>query len=407
MLSDIAIRALKPDVKAFKRADSLGLFLLVEPHGAKLWRFKYRFAGSEKLLSGGRYPAVGLTAARKWRDECREHLDQGRDPSMVRQQERRRVAAAAENTFETVGREWYAGRKVQWAARYGALVLSRLEADIFPVVGHMPVSAVDGPTLLDALRKIEKRGALEMAHRVRNHCGEIFRYAVAAGLATGDPSRDIGAALKRPPPKKNRARLRADQMPEFFTRMKSDTSDELTLLAIRWTLLTMVRSQETRFAVWEEFEGLGGKEPLWRIPKERMKARVEHLIPLSRQAVAMLGRLRERAGRSKWVFPVGYAWKNEVISENRMSDAMRRWGYRELATVHGFRATASTTLNESGLWSVDAIELALAHQEQNDVRAAYNAAKLLPERRRMLQWWADLLDTWEAGSVDPAMAALG
>lgn len=401
MLTDVAIRAMKPADKPYKKADSGGLFILVQPNGKKLWRLAYRFHGKQKLLSGGAYPIVGLSEARKWRNIAKAQLSDGIDPSMARRDDRRAAKAAADNTFQTLGRAWIESRRPSWSPKYAGQIEARLEADLFPALGASPITKIDPPMLLDALRKIERRSAIEMAHRVRNYCSEIFRYAIAEEKCLSDPSRDIKAAMKQPPPVKHRAKIGAAELPTFFDRLNRDEGERLSHLALRWTIMTMVRTQETRFAVWSEFEGLNGPEPLWRIPAERMKMRSEHLVPLPRQAVALLQEIRElnvyaTAGNQrlgKCMFPVGGS-KTGTISENRMLDIMYRMGYRGKATVHGFRGLASTVLNESGRFQPDWIEAQLAHAPRG-VRAAYNSAKYLTHRREMLQWWADFLDQEE------------
>lgn len=401
MLTDTAIRGLKAGPKNLKKADGGGLFLLIQPNGAKLWRLAYRYQGKQKLLSGGSYPIVSLSAARKWRDAAKAQLAAGDDPSEVRKEGKRVALSAVENTFETVGRAWLAARNPSWTPRYAELVKGRLEADIFPVIGGKDVASIQPTELLDALRTIERRGAVEMAHRVKNHCGEIFRFAIAEKKCASDPSRDIAAAMRRPLPVKHRAKVDAKDMPGFFAKLNADQGERMSHLALRWTILTMVRTQETRLAEWREFEGLGTAEPLWRIPAARMKMRTEHLVPLPPQAVALLDEIRAinvyaKAGNEKlgrFLFPVA-GTRTSTISENRMLDIMYRLGLRGKATVHGFRGLASTVLNETGQFEPDWIELQLAHVPRG-VRAAYNSARYLPHRRKMLEWWADFLDVAE------------
>lgn len=402
MLTDTAIKALKTTQKNLKKADSGGLFLLVQPNGSKLWRLAYRFDGKQKLLAGGSYPTVSLAAARKWRDNAKAQLSAGRDPSIVRRDEKRAARLVTENSFEEVGREWLRAREASWTPRYAKLVEGRLEADIFPVIGASEIASISPPALLDAIRGIEKRGSFEMAHRVKNHCGEIFRFGIAEQKCTSDPSRDIAAAMKRPAPVKHRAKVEAKDLPAFFAKLNADQGERLSHLALRWTILTMVRTQETRFAQWIEFEGLDTAEPLWRIPADRMKMRSEHLVPLPPQAITLLHEIREanpfRDGFHEQLktalFPVAYSRSN-VISENRMLDIMYRMGLRGKATVHGFRGLASTVLNESGLFEPDWIELQLAHVPRG-VRAAYNAARYLRQRRAMIEWWVDYLEDADA-----------
>jgi integrase len=279
---------------------------------------------------------------------------------------------------------------------------TRLEQDIFPSIGAIPVADIDPPMLLTALRKIEARGSIEMAHRVKNSVGEVFRYAIATDRCRSDPSRDIGPAMTRPPPVKHRAKVEARDLPDFFAKLARDEGERMSHLALRWTMLTMVRTQETRFAAWEEIEGLGGDQPLWRIPPDRMKMRTEHIVPLSRQAVTLLKeidaanpfRTAGNARLGKFLFPVASS-NSGTISENRMLDIMYRMGLRGKATVHGFRGLASTVLNESGQFEPDWIEMQLAHVARG-VRAVYNAARYLTKRREMMQWWADYLDAAEA-----------
>ena len=404
MLNDTLLRSLKSAAKQFKKSDSGGLHILVRPSGAKLWKLAYRFGDKQKTLSGGTYPATTLAEARQWRDTAKACLEKGFDPGEVQKAERRAARAASYNTFEIVARAWLTTIRPQWSDRYAALVVGRFENDVFPKIGKLPIATVDGPTLRAMLKPIEDRGAVEFAHRIRAHCGNIFRFAIADGKATTDPSAGIADAQPKPRPVVHRARVKISEMPEFFARFAMDEGHELTHLALRWTLLTIVRTQETRFALKDELEGLGGPAPQWRIPPERMKMSNEHIVPLSKQAVELIPRILELSGGSSYLFPVP-GTKKGVISENRMLDCMYRMGYRGKATVHGFRGLASTVLNEetrtdaSGdpvrMWDSDWIERQLAHVEQDEVRGAYNAAEWIGPRRRMLQWWADWLQLQE------------
>jgi integrase len=411
MLSDLTIRSLKASEKPLKKADGGGLFILVQPDGKKHWRLAYRFGGKQKLLSGGAYPAVSLADARKWRDAAKATIAAGHDPSAVRKEQKRAALAAVENTFETVARAWLRARDCSWTPRYATITRVRLETDIFPEIGDLAIDAIDPPKLLKAIRKIEDRGSVEMAHRVKNHCGEIFRYAIAEKKCLSDPSRDIGPAMKRPAPVQHRAKVEARELPAFFAKLNKDEGERMSHLALRWTMLTMVRTQETRFAEWSEFEDLDTPEPLWRIPGPRMKMRSEHLVPLPPQAIALLTEIRDinpyvRAGNERlgrFLFPVASS-KSGTVSENRMLDIMYRIGLRGKATVHGFRGLASTVLNEAGEFSSDWIEMQLAHVPRG-VRAAYNSARYLTHRRKMLKWWADYLDTAEQEGLHRAEAA--
>ena len=264
----------------------------VQPNGAKLWRFAYRFEGKQKLLSGGPYPQLSLLAARAWRDEMKQQLALGLDPSEERRQERAVVEAhqnaRVRNTFEQVAREWLEIRLQSWTPRYAALVTVRLEADIFPVIGQHDIARITPRQILDAIRKIEARGAIEMARRVKTHCSEISRYAIPDGRCETDPCRDLNPAMSKPRPVAHRAKVQARDLPVFFAKLNADKGERLSHLALRWTMLTMVRTQETRFAEWTEFEGLDGPEPMWRLSPERMKMRAGHLVPLPPQAIDIL-----------------------------------------------------------------------------------------------------------------------
>lgn len=415
MLTNIAIKAMKPQEKPYKRSDGGGLFILVQPNGSKIWRFAYRFERRQKLLSGGPYPKVTLLAARAWREAMKQQLAVGLDPSEERQHDMRQMKegmrARVANSFEHVAREWLETRSLSWTPRYSALVTGRLEVDIFPTIGKLDISTITPRQILDAVRKIETRGSIEMARRVKNHCSEIFRYAIPDGRCASDPCRDLNPALARPRPVRHRARVAVKDLPAFFVKLNADSGERMSHLALRWTMLTMVRTQETRFAQWSEFEGLDGPEPLWRLAPERMKMRSEHLVPLPRQALALLAEIRElnvflKAGNmqhGRFLFPVAGS-RTMTISENRMLDIMYRIGMRGKATVHGFRGLASTVLNESGLFGADWIEHQLAHQPRG-VRAAYNAAQYLTHRRTMMQWWADYLDAAETKGMATAKSA--
>jgi integrase len=270
------------------------------------------------------------------------------------------------------------------------LVLGRLEADIFPHLGRDDIDAVEPPRLLEIVRKIEARGAIETAKRVKNHCSEIFQFGIAEGRCRRDPATDIRRALMKARPKKHHPAIPPAEFPELVTKLKTYDGDEITRLALEFTLLTMVRTQETRFAQLSEFEGLEGQEPLWRLSPDRMKMSREHLVPLPHQAVAIIKRCKEISPGSQYLFPANT--RHDVISENTMLYALYRMGYHSRQTTHGLRRCASTILNESGRFEPDWIETQLAHADDNKVRGAYNAAVYLKHRRKMLQWWADFVD---------------
>ncbi len=392
-LTDTKLRSLKPREKTYKVTDSGGLYVAVTPAGRISWKLAYRFAGKQKELTGGPYPGVGLAAARAWRDKAKAQLAEGLDPAVEKKRAKRQAKIAAENSFESIARDWHAKRSSVWTPIYAKRVFFRLEKDLFPTLGPMPISQIEPHDVLDVIRKIEGRGSVNMAWRVHSYVGEIYRYAVALGVAARDPSRDITAALQPRPPVKHFGSLKAAELPLFFANLERANTLPLVKDALRFTFYTLVRTQETVFATWDEFENLDGEAPLWRIPPGRMKMRAPHLVPLAKSAVTLLKDLKAENAESRFVFPGS---KHDAINTETMRMAMNRMGYKGKATPHGFRATGSTILNESGLFERDWIELALAHQERDSVRAAYNSALYLSQRRNMLEWWAQYLDNRRA-----------
>jgi integrase len=385
-LTDIQIRKAKHTAKPFKLFDGGGLFLLVQPTGGKWWRYKYRFAGREKLLALGSYPDIGLAEARERHLQARKVLATGNDPSEVKKEAKRLAVFSNANTFEAVAREWHTGRVHSWTLKHGQQIMRRLEADIFPKVGNRPIADITAPELLTVVRVIEERGALDIAHRAVQTAGQIFAYAIVTGRAERNPALDLRGALK-PVKKTHHAYLKSEEVPEFLHKLESYEGNPQTVMALKLLLLTFVRTTELRAAEWPEID-LDKAE--WRIPAERMKMKDPHIIPLSRQAVAILRDLRLITGQWRYVFPNQHK-PSGCMSQNTIIYALYRMGYHSRTTGHGFRSTASTILNEQG-FSPDVIERQLAHAERNNVRAAYNHAQYLPERRKMMQWWADYLD---------------
>jgi integrase len=382
-LSDTQIRAARPQEKPYRLYDERGLYLEVAPGGGRWWRLKYRVAGREKRLSLGVYPDVGLKDARERRDAARRELAAGIDPSASRKAK----ALAGAESFEAVAREWLAKRAPGWAANHASKIERRLEADVFPYIGREPVNAITAPALLTVLRRVEARGALETAHRIHQNCGQVFRYAVATGRAERDPSGDLRGAL--PPARERHHASVTDpkQVRALLIAIEGYEGSHITRCALRLAPLVFVRPGELRKAEWAEFD-LDNAE--WRIPAARMKARQPHVVPLSSQAVTILRELHALTGSGRLVFP-GLRSRNRPMSENTINAALRRLGFgKDQMTGHGFRSMASTLLNEQG-WNRDAIERQLAHAERNNVRAAYNFAEHLPERRRMMQAWGSFL----------------
>jgi integrase len=391
-LSDLAIRNAKPGEKDAYLFDGGGMFLLVKTNGAKWWRLKYRFGGKNKLLSLGVYPEVSLKEARAERDKARELLRQGIDPSAARKREKLALRASLENSFEAIAREWIEQQAERWTTSHSARVLLSLEQDAFPALGARPVNEIDAPEILDMVRAIERRGALETAARVMQRCGAVFRYAVHTGRAKHNPAGDLRGVLKTRKVE-HRAALSRAELPELLRKIEAYDGRLLTRLALRFAALTFVRPGELRGARWDEFDIEAAE---WRIPAERMKMKAPHLVPLSRQALATLEEIRPLTGRCAFVFPSERSL-SKPMSENTMLFALYRLGYRTRMTAHGFRAVASTILNESG-FTPDVIERQLAHVEQNKVRAAYHRSEYLDERRRMMQWWGDYLDAVREGA---------
>ena len=395
-LSDTAIRSAKPQDKPAKLFDGGGLFLLVTPNGGKWWRLKYRFGGKEKLLSLGVYPAVSLKEARKRREEAKEQIAMGIDPGANRKAVKEAVRAEAVNSFEVVTREWHDKQKDTWVKSHGDKIFARFVNDIFPIIGAKAVGTVTAPELLEALRRIEARGAVETAHRTLQNCGQVFRYAIATGRAERDPSADLRGALS---PIKHTSFASITEPKEIGALLRDIEAYQGNIIvcaALRMAPYVFVRPGELRRAEWEEFN-LDAQEPEWRIPASRMKMRKLHIVPLSRQVVAILQDLHSYTGNERYLFPSMRA-KSAPISDVTLLAALRRMGYdKESMTVHGFRSMASILLNERG-YNRDWVERQLAHGERNTVRAAYNYAEYLPERRRMMQEWADYLDELRADS---------
>jgi integrase len=392
-LTEIQARTAKPKDKPFLMAVGKGLTLLVNPNGSKLWRYRYRVDGKPKTLSLGAYPELSLKEAGEKRDAARKLLAAGVDPSAARKADKRERKIRAANNFDAVAREWVAAQRSRWTPGHADQVLKSLVDDAFPEIGGVPVAELTAVAALDALRKIEQRGALEVTARVKQRISAVMRYAVATGRATPDPTRDTRGALKAPERVKHRAALLASDLPEFFAKLGAYDGHPQTKLAIRLCLLTAVRSGELRGALWSEIDE---KAAEWRIPAARMKMREAHVVPLSDQALAILVELRTLTGNRAHLFP-NVAKPTTAMSENTVLFALYRMGYHGKATGHGFRTTFSTILNDQG-FAPDWIERQLAHQERNAVRAAYNRASYLPERRKMMQHWADYLTAIEKGA---------
>lgn len=404
IVSDLSIRNLKPKARLYRVAcvTGGGLCLEIAPGGGKLWRLRYRFDGVAKMLALGAYPAVGLADARQRRDEAKKLLANGVDPGAVKQAQKRSQKIAAENSFEAVARQWHARWSSARSANHAKYTLTRMEADVFPVVGKKAVSALTASDFRDMVKKVEARGALDMAKRVLQVCGQVMRYAVAHDLAERNPVADIKPAdIIRPYKKRNYARVNAKELPNLLLAIDGYAGSPHTRLALQFMALTFVRTNEMLGARWEEIDH-DAKQ--WRIPAGRMKMDTEHIVPLSAQALKLLEKLREISYGRDLVFP-GERKPDQPMSNNTILFALYRLGYRGRMTGHGFRGVASTILHEQG-YPHEHIELQLAHAERNSVAAAYNHALYLPQRAKMMQAWADYLDKLKAGAdVIPLLTA--
>ncbi|MCX7168595.1 MAG: tyrosine-type recombinase/integrase [Rhodocyclales bacterium] len=376
-----------------KLHDGAGLYLWVYLDGRKYWRLRYWMAGKEKSLSLGVYPEIGLKEARQRRDDNRKIMGESLDPSAERKANKRQRKVASENSFEAVAREWYAKQLHTWVPKHADDVLRRFEVNAFPFIGARPIAEIEAPELLEMSRKIEKRGAHDLAHRLMQACGQVFRYGVATGRCKRDVAADLRGALT-PHVKKHQAAVRPEEVPALLRAIDTyaEQGDKQTMHALQLLALTFVRTNELIGAEWPEFDQ---EAALWVIPAARMKMKSEHIVPLSTQALAILGELKTLAGRSRFVFPGRN--RDKPISNNTMLFALYRLGYKGKMTGHGFRAVASTMLNEQG-YRPDVIERQLAHCERDEVRGAYNRAEYLPQRTVMMQAWADHLDKIKAGA---------
>ncbi len=377
-----------------KLHDGGGLYLWVYADGRKYWRLRYKIDGSEKSLSLGVYPATPLKNARKRRDEERAHLDADLDPAAERRAAKVRRRVAAGNSFEAVAREWCEKQAKTWVKGHADDVMRRLEGNAFPKIGRRPISQIDAPELLAALRPIEERGAYDLAHRVLQVCGQVFRYGIATGRCSHNLAADLRGALT-PHKKKHQPAVRPDDFPSLLRAIEvyEKIGDKQTRLALELLALTFTRTNELIGAEWTEFDL---ESAIWVVPAKRMKMKAEHLVPLSTQALAILDELKKIGGESRFVFPGRN--RDKPISNNTLLFALYRLGYKGKMTGHGFRAVASTMLNEMGKFRPDVIERQLAHSERNEVRGAYNRAEYLPERKKMMQAWAHHLDVIRGGA---------
>lgn len=401
-LTDVSIRAAKPREKFYRLKDSVGLYLEVRPEGGKWWRYRYKIAGRENMLSLGTYPEVGLSAARTQRDELRRQVAQGIDPGHARRAEKDSQATASVNSFEVLAREWYEARRHDWADSYGEKIMARFVADVFPYVGARPVSELKPPELLAVFRRIEQRGAIETAQRARENVSQVFRYAIATGRAESDPSRDLKDALRKPIVQHFPAITQPRRFGELLRAIDGYGGTLIVRTALKLAPMLLLRPGELRHAEWPEFDLDGA---LWTIPGARMKRQKvgklqgpPHLVPLPRQAVEALRELYPLTGDSQWVFR-GERHHDRPMSENTVNAALRGMGFpKEEVTGHGFRATARTMLAERLGVAEAVVEAQLAHAVRDSLGRAYNRTEFVDQRRTMMQDWADYLDKLRKGA---------
>lgn len=407
-LTDAKIRAAKPDAKSYKLTDGAGLHLLVHTNGSKYWRLRYRHLGKEKTLALGLYPDASLSEARLKRDEARKLITEGIDPC-----EQKRVAKAASDanlSFETIARQWHASNK-KWSESHSEKVLKSLESHVFPYIGLRDITTLKTPDLLIPIRAAESKEIYEIAARLQQRIAAVMRYAVQSGIIGYNPAIDTAGAVTIVQ-RQHRPALNLDRLPELIARMDAYKGQPVTRLAMMLNLLVFIRSSELRYARWSEIDF---DKALWTIPAERKaipgvkfshrgaKMRTPHLVPLSQQATTILKEIRACTGEHELIL-TGAHNPFKPMSENTVNKALRVLGYDTKTEIcgHGFRTMACSSLIESGLWSKDAVERQMSHQERNSVRAAYiHKAEHIDERRLMVQWWADYLDANREQTISP------
>ena len=392
-LTNIKITNAKPRDKSYKLSDSGSLHILIMTSGSKSWRFSYRFEGKQKIHTIGLYPCVTLAEAREARDKAKKLLAQGLDPNEIKKDKLRQDKKEAANTFESVAVEWYEKHKVKWVKKTADRTMSMLKRYIFPFIGSIAMTKLKPAELLNAIQKIESRGNIETAHRALQICGQISRFAIATDRASMDLSSGRKGALTSLKVKHHPSITDPDKVGQLLLDIDNYEGAYLTQQALQLAPLVFVRPGELRHAEWAEID-FEKKE--WKIPGEKMKMRLPHIIPLSKQALVILEDLHGHTGHLQYVFP-GAVRVQRPMSENTVNMALKRMGYEGKHTAHGFRSTASTILHEQGLRH-DVIELQLAHKIGNQVSAAYNYATYLPERQKMMQHWSDYLDGLRGGT---------
>lgn len=387
-LKEVEARNAKPADKPYKLADGGGLYLLVNPNGSKLWRLKYRYAGKEKLLSFGSYPRVPLREARDKQERAKRALREHVDPSEQRKASKREARNRAANTFEALAEAWHANKRPAWSQATSDKARLYLDLDLLPALGERPIAEITRPELVALLRRIEKRGAHDVARKCRGWLSNIFRFALAAGVIESNPATDLDVVAAKGPKRQHHPHLSLAELPEFLRALDAYRGSPETRFGIQMLLLTAVRPGELRGATWDEFDL---ERATWSIPAERMKMRRPHVVPLPAQAVEILRAMRTLTGTRQLVFASPHRPRKQM-SENTLNKAIHQMGYKGRQTGHGFRHLISTALNERG-YNRDWIERQLAHGDSDEIRAVYNKAEYLDQRRQMMQEWADFLDS--------------
>lgn len=390
-LTDTACKNTKPAEKSYKRFDGGGLYLEVMPNGSKLWRLKYRYLGKEKRISLGAYPIITLAEARAGREEIKKFLANDIDPAMAKREKKSEVVRNAGNTFKAVALEWMDTHSNRWSEGYTQKVKRRLEMHIFPHIGNRPISQITPPQLLECLRKVEKAGALDMAGRAKEVCGQVFRYGIQTGKCERDAAADLKGALKAGKTEHFRT-IEAKEIPDFLKALDRNEARiyERTRRAIWLSLLTFCRPGEIRQARWSDIDF---KAAQWIIPADLMKSRRDHIVPLSKKAIAVLKEQKEETGHinTDYVFP-SQIRPTQCMSDGTVNRAIERLGFGETMVAHGVRALARTTIREKLGYENEIIEKQLAHKTKNPLGEAYDRTQFLDKRRKMMQEWADYLD---------------
>ncbi|EMF4670819.1 tyrosine-type recombinase/integrase [Providencia stuartii] len=381
----------KPKEKDYKLSDGGGLYLLVKTNGGKYWRLKYRIDGKEKLLAIGIYPTVTLADARRKRDDAKRLLADGIDPNQQRKEQKQASKIDSVNTFKNIALEWYEGRKDRWSVGYRDDMMDAFEKDVFPYIGNRPIAEIKPMELLEVLSIMEKRGATEKLKKVRQRCGEVWKYAIITGRAEYNPAPDLASAFV-PHKREHYAHLSVSELPDFLSSIDKYMGSQIVRVALRVLILTGVRPGELRKAEWSE---INFDTKIWEIPAEKMKMRRPHIVPLSEQVIDLLKQIRPISGSYQYIFPSRTDYRKH-ISDMALNTMIRRMGYSGRATGHGFRHTMSTILHEQG-YNTAWIETQLAHVDKNSIRGTYNHAQYIDGRREMLQWYADYMGALENG----------